>query len=115
MATATAPETAPAPAPETQQSLFSYQITRHLLSCNNIDFGKWYVPINHKDTEPSASLHGIMETLRFSANNVESFTSGKVLVSNLIRTWITAVLLYGSNLHLVKPEVKYLSLYISPF
>jgi len=72
-----------------------FQFTRHAMSCNNISMGK----SSGKDTEPSISLYGILNTISFSnkPENLEAFTSPHVYVSNLLRTWITAVLLYGGN------------------
>jgi hypothetical protein len=85
-------------------STYTYQFTRHMMSCNNIGMGK----IAGKDLEPSVSLYGIVKTLKLSQENAREFDSNTVFVSNLLRTWITAFLLYGSN----KPE---LNLYISPY
>lgn len=84
-----------------------YQFTRHMQSCNNIEMGK---NVAGKDFEPSVSLYGIVKTIEFSQKegNKEDFKSDTVFVSNLLRTWITAFILYGS-------EQKELNLYISPY
>jgi len=85
-----------------------YQFTRHVASCNNINYGKMF----GKDFEPSTTIYGILKTIQFSQEdpNKKSYTFNNVCVSNLIRTWITAVLLYGLN---TKGET--LTLYICPF
>ncbi len=72
----------------------SFQFTRHVMSCNNINAGK----VLGKDSEPSATNFGIIKTIEFIKNpeNAKAFSSDIVHVSNLLRTWITAVLLYGS-------------------
>jgi hypothetical protein len=64
------------------------------MSCNNINAGK----VLGKDSEPSATNFGIIKTIEFIKNpeNAKAFSSDIVHVSNLLRTWITAVLLYGS-------------------
>ena len=85
-------------------SSYTYQFTRHMMSCNNINMGKNF----GKDFEPSVSLYGIVNTIKLSQDNASEFNSNTVFVSNLLRTWITAFLLYGSN----KTE---LNLYISPY
>jgi hypothetical protein len=91
-----------------------YQFTRHLASCNNINEGKRSIKslgLVEKDYEPSAALYGIMKTIELSQNpsNSDSYKYNHVYVSNLIRTWITAVLLYGTH------NTEELNLYISPF
>jgi len=88
---------------------FQYQFTRHLASCNNINYGK--AVMAGKDFEPSGSIYGIFKTIEFAQNNESSFNFNHVYVSNLIRTWITAVLLYGTNIK----DNDTLYLYISPF
>jgi len=87
-----------------QSSTYTYQFTRHMMSCNNINMGKNV----GKDFEPSVSLYGIVNTIKLSQDNAAEFNSNTVFVSNLLRTWTTAFLLYGSN----NPE---LNLYISPY
>jgi hypothetical protein len=80
-----------------------FQFTRHLLSCNNIIDN----PLFHH-FEPSGTIYGIITAILFSYDlypkSVESNESNKtkyafknVYVSNLLRTWITATLLYGAN------------------
>lgn len=90
---------------------FQYQFTRHLASCNNINYGK--TATGGKDFEPSGSIYGIFKTIEFAqdSSNNSSFNFNHVYVSNLIRTWVTAVLLYGTNIK----DNDTLYLYVSPF
>ena len=69
-----------------------FQFTRHAQSCNNIIEG--ISSVYKKDFEPGLTSKGIEETLKFSDKNESSFGSKIVFVSNLIRTWMTAVILY---------------------
>jgi hypothetical protein len=82
-----------------------FQFSRHLLSCNNVTEGKLFT-----DFEPSATIDGIYKTILFSINN-KSYNFNKIYVSNLLRTWITATLMYGSNIK----KTDTLTLYISPY
>lgn len=88
----------------------TFQFTRHALSCNNIN------NFINKAFEPSISFSGIVDTIMFSKENKGAFTNDKVCVSNLLRTWITAVLLYGNNTGINETTKKRnpLSLYICP-
>ena len=90
-----------------KQREVKFQFTRHLLSCNNI------ANFANKDYEPSASVYGIISTIKFKLNdkNQDYFNSNHIYVSNLLRTWITAFLLYGIN---NKPKSE-ITLYISPY
>ena len=93
---------------------YQYQFTRHLASCNNIDYGKKSLRnlfAVSKDFEPSATIYGIVRTIEFSnrAQNSPAYKFNHIYVSNLIRTWITAVLLYGTH------NPNELTLYVSPF
>ena len=103
----------PTTTPTTAKSTtLQYQFTRHMQSCNNIEMGK----LSGKDYEPSVSLYGIVKTIEFSQKeeNKKDFKSDTVFVSNLLRTWITALILYGSG----KPDESgksELNLYISPY
>lgn len=89
----------------------SFRFTRHVLSCNNIDEGKYNIG---KDTEPGLAINGITDTINFALDKREDknpFKSYDVCVSNLYRTWCTAVILYGTNF-----EQKYiLNLWICPY
>jgi len=62
------------------------QITRHARSCNNEGFWK---------RDPSIINRGIIQTIIFANINRTKFTSNYVYVSCLLRTWITAILLYS--------------------
>lgn len=86
----------------------SFRFTRHILSCNNIDEGKMI----GKDVEPGLAIYGITDTIKFSLDkNKNPFKSYDVCVSNLYRTWCTAVILYGTNF-----KQKYiLNLWICPY
>ena len=96
-----------------------FQFTRHLLSCNNIGCG---YPFG-KDWEPSATAYGITKTVQFANENKARFNSNTVYVSNLIRTWMTAVLLYGTQAYgtygtqpySTKQSETTLNLYVSPY
>lgn len=100
----------------------NFQFTRHVLSCNNIDMGKHGQFISKltfgrvevgKDFEPGATVYGIFETIKYAQQEGQKsyFNFDHVYVSNLYRTWITAVLLYGTNL----TPVDKLNLYVSPY
>mgnify|MGYP002701096764 CR=1 FL=1 len=87
----------------------NFQFTRHLASCNNIDAGKLF----GKDGEPAAAYYGIINTINFAQKdeiNKQAFNSDNVCVSNLLRTWQTATLLYGTNTNTTN-----LKLHISPY
>lgn len=89
-----------------------YQFTRHIQSCNNIFSAPW------KLTEPSATQYGILHTTEFAKNNKNEtrFTSKRVFVSNLLRTWITAFILYGINFkNKNKNNDSTLELYVAPY
>lgn len=93
-----------------------FQFTRHILSCNNINCGSFL----GKDWEPSATAYGISTTLQFALQNKDRFAGNKVYVSNLIRTWMTAVLLYGTTItdNTTKEDddaATSLELYVSPY
>ena len=90
-----------------------FQFTRHAQSCNNVS------SIIDKVYEPSISYLGIMDSIEFAKKDAQvgAFTHNHVCVSNLLRTWITAVLLYGSQLSKMNNEEprKMLTLYICPY
>ena len=94
-----------------------FQFTRHIQSCNNINIGERTIASiigKNIDIEPAATTNGIIQTIEFAqkSENKECYNSDKVYVSNLLRTWITAFLLYGTNLENAKDTLK---LYISPY
>jgi len=95
---------------EKKINYLDFQFTRHLASCNNIDAGKLF----GKDGEPAAAYYGIINTINFAQKdeaNKQAFNSDNVYVSNLLRTWQTATLLYGSNIG----KDTNLKLHISPY
>ncbi len=75
-----------------------FQFTRHATSCFNI---KVYPPEGKgffgRDGIPSLPDYGITRTIALANKNkgISRFQSPIVSVSNLIRTWMTAVLLYA--------------------
>jgi hypothetical protein len=65
-----------------------------------------------KDVEPGLAIYGITDTIKFSLDkNKNPFKSYDVCVSNLYRTWCTAVILYGTNFH----QEYILNLWICPY
>lgn len=91
----------------------TFQFTRHAQSCNNVS------SIIDKVYEPSITYSGIMDSIEFANKSAQvgAFTHNHVCVSNLLRTWITAVLLYGSQISKMNNEEarKILTLYICPY
>jgi len=73
-----------------------FQFTRHATSCFNI---KIYRDLGITKTGgiPSLAADGIEKTIELAQNNSRNdrFKSPIVCVSNLVRTWMTAVLLYA--------------------
>ena len=85
----------------------NFRFTRHILSCNNIDEGR----IRGKDWEPAPTISGITRTLKKLKEDKEynnNFISDTIYVSNLFRTWCTAVILYG-------PKKENLNIKVSPY
>lgn len=93
----------------------TFKFTRHVLSCNNIDEGK--LPGLKDDYEPGLSHSGILETLKYVKKHKNDFKSCNICVSNLYRTWCTAVILYGNGLESNTPseQLSYLNLWICPY
>jgi len=97
---------------EKKINYLDFQFTRHVASCNNINAGK----LAGKDGEPAAAYYGIYNTILFAqktklgSKDKEAFNSDNVYVSNLLRTWQTALLLYGT-----KTNTTNLKLHISPY
>ena len=87
-----------------------FQFTRHARSCNNESIGKSFFG---KDFEPLLTDKGIQQTIIYSILNKNKYRSNNVFVSCLIRTWCTAVLLYGWN----DPnnKVNELTIHVAPF
>lgn len=78
-----------------------FQCTRHATSCNNIYMGK---SIRGIDSEPALSAYGINGAIDLARKEKEKGSERflapagiPIAVSALIRTWETAVLLYGYN------------------
>ena len=78
-----------------------FRCSRHAASCNNIKMGESWIG---RDDDPALSIYGIEEAIKLAAKkeNSERFKmpihNGELVpiaVSGLIRTWETAVLLYG--------------------
>ena len=94
------------------QSLL-FQFTRHATSCFNIESypdGDNLYGLAKSDGIPSLAKNGITETIELAKKNRTTlrFQSDNVCVSNLIRTWMTAVLLYAF------PNRKRITLRICP-
>jgi len=90
--------------------------TRHANSCNNFKDKKKgsFLGIKmadhlHKDIEPGLTVYGIISGIMRS-NTIE-YTSNVIFVSRLVRTWMTAILLYLPHI----PEKGTLNLIVSPF
>ena len=73
-----------------------FQITRHATSCYNINEYPSRLGILSADGIPSLAKYGIDETTELARkeSGTPRFQASIVCVSNLIRTWMTAVLLY---------------------
>ena len=95
-----------------------WSFTRHGPSCNNmVSTGsaiknKVYLDEKYKTMEPSLADGGITRLIEFKLKNTGVFDSDHVFVSPLIRTWMTAIILYGIN---PKEQGKPLHLCVSPF
>lgn len=100
-----------------------WSFTRHGPSCNNmvstgsaitnlVTMGRW--DEKYKTMEPSLADGGITRLIKFKLDqkNKGVFDSDHVFVSPLIRTWMTAIILYGIN---PKEQGKPLHLCVSPF
>ena len=77
-----------------QQKMWLF--TRHGPSCNNIvtSNDEWI-----KTMEPNLADGGIKRLIKFKLDNTDNrFNSKYVFVSSLVRTWMTAIILYGINL-----------------
>ena len=94
----------------------NFLITRHGESCNNVDAGAntW-----GKDMDPTLTIYGIVSALVFSHFNHDIYQQNvsSIMVSNLVRTWITAFLLYGGKTtteSLFVSRLNELNLYVCP-
>jgi hypothetical protein len=77
------------------------QFTRHAPSCNNGDQG---ASLAGKDFEPGLLMYGIIKLIDFMTKSqnktplsFHTYGSLYVFVSNLYRTWLTALLMHGTN------------------
>jgi hypothetical protein len=96
-----------------------FQFTRHLPSCNNLNLGGDFSFLKTgKDYDPASPIYGVIEAIKFSLKNEAVFRSSEnsepVYVSNLVRTWMTAVILYGIRDH-TKDRLSCLRLCVSPY
>ena len=96
-----------------------FQFTRHIQSCNNAESGEYIYSLRiKKNFEPSVSIYGIQKAVEFAYKNRDRFkldnSNNTIYVSNLLRTWITAVILYNNNFS-TNSNNKTLTLYISPY
>lgn len=81
----------------------NWMFTRHGPSCNNI------ATTMQKAAEPNLTDAGIIRLIQHKTKNSDKFKSNYVFVSPLIRTWMTAIILYGID------NKNPLHLFISPF
>ena len=86
------------PSPPNPNKMF---VTRHGNSCNNI-------ALVSKLKDPSLSISGVITMLNLQSQHLELNKSGVVYVSVSVRTWMTALLLYGRT-------NETLNLIVSPF
>lgn len=91
------------------------RITRHGPSCNNIASA-------NKTMEPNLTDMGIERLMKYKLEDQESFAnkfnSSHIFVSPLIRTWMTAIILYGFNRNMMnknQDNSKDITLLISPY
>ena len=89
-------------APKFNERMF---VTRHGNSCNNLIGWK---QLWNKKKDPSLSVSGVVTMLLYKSDHIKEHISDVVYVSSCVRTWMTALLLYGR-------ERKTLKLIISPF
>ena len=94
------------------------RITRHGPSCNNIASATKL----QKTMEPNLTDMGIERLMRYKLEDQESFAnkfnSTHIFVSPLLRTWMTAIILYGFNRNMVnkgEANSKDITLLISPY
>lgn len=96
-----------------KQVKWNWIFTRHGPSCNNIS------SIFNKVQEPRLTDGGITRLLKHKEGKKKrNFKSNFVFVSPLIRTWMTAIILYGTSFESPEgdPEkLPTLTLYVAPF
>ena len=100
---------------------YHFKIIRHAYSCNNANKGK---SAFGKDFEPSLTDSSIYQTIKNSEEITKDAESNQtnqtnLFVSPLLRTWCTAVLLYGTKSTSNNLETKLtsndLNLIVSPY
>jgi hypothetical protein len=103
-----------------EKKICQFVITRHAHSCNNLKeqkVDKLSVFDRTSEHDPGITIYGMLATLLKTTrlNNLETsiekdrYQSNKVYVSCLVRTWMTAIMLYLPNIS------ENLELVISPF
>lgn len=113
-----------------------FYFIRHSMSCNNINMGQHGKKITKalsfvknitktniktpeigKDFDPSIAVYGILETIKYAKLPEQQpyFSSNTIYVSNLLRTWITAFLLFGTNLSTTDEITLCVSPYLKEF
>jgi hypothetical protein len=70
-----------------------FQFTRHATSCFNVGLYT-AAQFTFKKGIPSLPHYGIVHTISLARKNTTRFQSSVICVSNLVRTWMTAILLY---------------------
>jgi hypothetical protein len=91
----------------------TFHLSRHLFSCNNL-YEKMFFK---KAYEPFLTKWGILSGLLLSQEReIEGNFKGKVYVSVLFRTWISAIIEFGPKFFVNKEnEGKPLEIIVSPF
>lgn len=89
-----------------EQVKWNWLFTRHGPSCNNIS------SLLDKVQEPRLTDGGITRLLKHRSTVNTDYKSNAVFVSPLIRTWMTAIILYGTT---VNNNSTPLTLYVAPF
>lgn len=92
----------------------SFRFTRHGYSCNNINTTLIEKAL-YSDRDPSLTIWGIIETFKHGKENIDYFNSNNIYVSCLVRTWLTATLLYIHHVNKVNSNNKIILLNIVPF
>lgn len=92
----------------------SFRFTRHGYSCNNINTTLLEKAL-YSDKDPSLTIWGIIETFKHGKDNIDYFNSNNIYVSCLVRTWLTATLLYIHHVNKVNANNKIILLNIVPF
>jgi hypothetical protein len=92
----------------------SFRITRHGYSCNNINISK-NKKILYSDKDPTLTSWGVFETFKHGKEHINYFNSNNIYVSCLVRTWLTAILLYIHHVNKNTPNNKIILLNIVPF